>query len=155
MNQNIRIRLLQAKVAQVQHLLCMEQHLTAADREDAHILLEVIECVIYHLKWAEIDKRDGNLQDLNDLKYGLRLAGLLLQNTQEREPDGMRGWRYGDPKNDLQRGYDFIYDLAIALGFGIVAIEARYPQHARYFAQERADYVRACDQETNGQSSLI
>ncbi len=154
MRTNRRVRFLESKQAEVLRILGTHSDLTADEVEEGNLLMELIGLCIRDTQRAEIDEHKGTLSDLVELKYAVRLAGVLLQQTQDFNQEAMRGWQFGLPRNAIQKGYQFIYELVMGLGVRIAQIEDQFPRFADYFDEEREEYRRLCEAESMGQKPL-
>lgn len=119
----------------------------ADDLEGADDLQRVVHICTADIRRRDVEGRDGTLQDLAELKRGIRLAELLLHEIQQDEPVRMKGWRYGaKPRNIVQSVYERLMQIIMQMTSSVIEIEAEFPDMAEVFDAERAAYRASLEQ---------
>lgn len=98
----------------------------------------------------------GDLDYLSSgLKVGVRLAGSLMQELQESNPEAMVGWYYNcTPRNMAHRFYNLLYETALELSWSILEIESQHPDLKDEFDRERTEYRERVLREIEGAERL-
>lgn len=115
------------------------------DLEQSHLLIELIELYVIDLK-RKLTSQSGRVEYLfSHLKRAVRLAGELMQKTQEAEAQSLAGWYYGcTPENIVQAFYNLFSEAALESTRSILEIEAEWPELQPYFDWEREHYRQKC-----------
>ena len=87
--------------------------------------------------------KSGDLRYLFDeLKYGVRLAGALMDEILENESQSLIGWYHGKaPSNMVQFFYNMLSATVLELSKSILKIEEQHHALASFFRSERAQYA--------------